>query len=38
VADPEAGARLPATWRTVSLALAWRGHVYPIEVAREAPQ
>jgi beta-phosphoglucomutase family hydrolase len=36
VADPAAGARLPARWRAVSLALAWRGRVYPIVVEREA--
>jgi trehalose/maltose hydrolase-like predicted phosphorylase len=34
--DTEAGRRLPAAWRAVSLALAWRGQVYPVEVAREA--
>jgi trehalose/maltose hydrolase-like predicted phosphorylase len=38
VADPGAGARLPATWRAVSLTLAWRGRVHPIEVASEAPR
>ena len=34
--DAEAGRRLPGAWRAVSLALAWRGRVYPVEVAREA--
>jgi trehalose/maltose hydrolase-like predicted phosphorylase len=34
--DTEAGRRLPAAWRAVSLTLAWRGQVYPVEVAREA--
>jgi beta-phosphoglucomutase family hydrolase len=38
VADPGAGARLPATWRAVSLSLAWRGRVYPVEVAGEPPR
>ena len=33
--DPEAAARLPAKWRAVALALAWRGRAYPVEVARE---
>jgi alpha,alpha-trehalose phosphorylase len=36
VPDPEAGAHLPPTWRTVSLSLAWRGRAYPVAVAREA--
>ena len=35
--DAEAGERLPAPWRAVSLALAWRSRVYPVEVARETP-
>jgi beta-phosphoglucomutase family hydrolase len=34
VADPEAPARLPAKWRAVSLGLAWRGRVHPVEVTR----
>jgi trehalose/maltose hydrolase-like predicted phosphorylase len=38
VPDPAAGARLPAKWRAVALALAWRGRVYPVEVAREEAQ
>jgi trehalose/maltose hydrolase-like predicted phosphorylase len=33
--DPEAAARLPAKWRAVALALAWRGRLHPVEVARE---
>jgi beta-phosphoglucomutase family hydrolase len=38
VPDPEAGARLPAKWRTVSVNLAWRGRIHAVEVARtEAP-
>jgi hypothetical protein len=38
VPDPEAIARFPGKWRGVSLALAWRGRVYPVDVARkEAP-
>jgi trehalose/maltose hydrolase-like predicted phosphorylase len=36
VADPGAGARLPAKWRAVSLALTWRGRVHRVEVARGA--
>jgi trehalose/maltose hydrolase-like predicted phosphorylase len=36
VPDPAAGARLPAKWGAVSLALAWRGRVYPVAVAGEA--
>jgi trehalose/maltose hydrolase-like predicted phosphorylase len=35
VADPEAGARLPARWRGVALTLDWRGRAYPVEVARK---
>jgi beta-phosphoglucomutase family hydrolase len=34
VADPEAAARLPASWRAVALTLAYRGRSYPIEVSR----
>lgn len=38
VPDPEATARVPEKWREVSLALAWRGRVYAVDVARkEAP-
>ena len=33
--DPEAIARLPEKWRGVSLALAWRGRVYRVDVARK---
>ncbi len=35
VPDPEAGSRLPARWRAAALTLAWRGRLYPVEVARE---
>ncbi len=35
VLDPEAGSRLPAGWRAAALTLAWRGRLYPVEVARE---
>jgi HAD superfamily hydrolase (TIGR01509 family) len=35
VPDPDAGARLPAKWRAVSVTLAWRGRLHPVEVARE---
>lgn len=34
VPDPEAGARLPEKWQAVSLRLAWRGRVHPVEVRR----
>jgi trehalose/maltose hydrolase-like predicted phosphorylase len=34
VPDPEAGARLPANWRTVALTLAWRGRPHAVAVAR----
>jgi trehalose/maltose hydrolase-like predicted phosphorylase len=38
LADPAAGARLPAKWGAVSLTLAWRGRLHPVEVAgEEAP-
>jgi beta-phosphoglucomutase family hydrolase len=38
VPDPGAGPRLPARWRAVELALAWRGRSYPIAVAKtESP-
>jgi alpha,alpha-trehalose phosphorylase len=36
--DPDAAARLPAKWRAVALRLAWRGAVYPVEVAGESPR
>jgi trehalose/maltose hydrolase-like predicted phosphorylase len=32
--DPRAAARLPASWRSIALTLAWRGHAYPLEVTR----
>jgi beta-phosphoglucomutase family hydrolase len=35
---PEAGARLPAEWRSVFLNLAWRGRVHPVEVTRTEAQ
>jgi alpha,alpha-trehalose phosphorylase len=35
VPDADAGARWPAKWRGVSLALAWRGRQYPVNVDRK---
>jgi alpha,alpha-trehalose phosphorylase len=35
VPDPDAAERLPANWRGVSLALAWRGRMYPVAVNRK---
>jgi alpha,alpha-trehalose phosphorylase len=34
-ANPEAGARLPEKWRSVSLELLWRGRVHAVEVTRK---
>jgi alpha,alpha-trehalose phosphorylase len=34
IADAEAGMRLPKSWRSVALKLAWRGQRYPLEVKR----
>ena len=35
VPAPDAATRLPSRWRSVSVALAWRGRTYRIAVARE---
>lgn len=34
VPDPAAASRLPARWSEVALQLAWRGRLFPIQVAR----
>jgi trehalose/maltose hydrolase-like predicted phosphorylase len=34
IADAEAVMRLPKSWRSVALNLAWRGQRYPLEVKR----
>ena len=34
VAHPDAAGRLPARWRSVATALAWRGHRHFIEVRK----
>jgi trehalose/maltose hydrolase-like predicted phosphorylase len=36
--DPDAGLRLPAKWRAISLKLAWRGRTHAIKIAREDKQ